>query len=156
MTTTRIPHATAMRPGLGDETRAVWAATFYEATEDGTGRKPDGQCWTTTVEAHPLTSNRTVGHQVWLHLNREPDIPEVDMLSAHIQLLGYAAGEPDEDGKPPRLHGARCTGCGSSQVVFTTRGRANCHSCGTGQMQGEAALCSQQCDECEAAGLPSE
>ena len=155
MTSTRTPRATAMRPGLSDDWRAVWVVTYYEAAEDGLGRKPGAPCWTTTVEAHPLTSNRTVGHQTWLFLNRE-GITEVDMLSAHVRLAGYATGEPGEDGRAPRVHGVRCTECGSDQVAFTTRPWANCPTCGKGQMQGEATLCSDQCAECDNTGLPNE
>lgn len=119
-----------MRPGLSDDMRAVWQITYYEAAEDGIGRKPKARCWTTEVEAHPLASNRTVGHQVWLYINQQrPDIPEVDLTSGHVQLQGYAIGNPDEDGKLPRVHGVRCTKCGSDQVVFTARAWANCRAC---------------------------
>lgn len=143
-----------MRPGLSDDMQAVWQVTYYEATEDGVGRNPNGRCWTTEVEAHPLTSNRTVGHQVWLYINqRRPDIPEVDLTSGHIQLQGYAAGQPDEDGKLPRLHGVRCTKCGSEKVVFWTRAWAICWDCGNGHTQGEAMLCSEHCEDCRAKGL---
>lgn len=155
--TTTTPRATAIRPGLSSNMQAVWEVTYYEAAENGIGRKPKGRCWTTEVEAHPLTSNRTVGHQVWLYINQHrPDIPEVDMTSGHVQLHGYAAGEPGEGGKLPRVHGVRCTACGSDQVVFTPRAWANCRACGKGQMQGAATLCSAHCEDCVAASLTTD
>lgn len=142
-----------MRPGLSNNMRAVWQVTYYEAAEAGVGRKPNGRSWTTEIQAHPLTSNRTVGHQVWLYINQQrPDIPEIDLTSGHVQLQGYAAGDPGEDGKLPLIHGVRCTACGSDQVPFTTRAWANCRNCGKGQTQGEAMLCSEACKDCGAAG----
>ncbi|WP_399932066.1 hypothetical protein [Streptomyces kanamyceticus] len=123
--------------------------TYYEAAEDGLGPSPNGRCWTTELEADPRMSNRTVGQQAWLYINRErPDIPEVDVNSAHIQLQGYAAGPPDKTGTLPRLHGIRCTACGSPEVQFTDEPRAHCHTCGKPQTQREAALCSSRCEEC--------
>ncbi|MCX4666404.1 hypothetical protein OG453_06945 [Streptomyces sp. NBC_01381] len=149
MITTKIPRTTATRPGLGDDWLAIWEVTFYEANPEGAGHQHNGRCWTTEVEAHPLTSNRTVGHQVWLYLNRErPDIPEVDLLSGHVRFVGYATGEPARDGKTPRAHGVRCIDCGSHQVAFTVRAWANCQACGKGQTQSEAMLCSDHCDGC--------
>ncbi|MEU7583790.1 hypothetical protein AB0B50_40135 [Streptomyces sp. NPDC041068] len=149
MTTTRAPRANAQRPGLGTNWQAIWTVTYYEAADDGTGRAPDARCWTTELEAHPLTSNRYIGHQVWLYINRErPDIPEVDLHSPNIRLQGYTAGEPDEVGNLPRIHGVRCTRCGSPDVKFTARAWANCRTCGKGQLQSEAALCSSHCEEC--------
>ncbi|QEU96411.1 hypothetical protein CP970_40615 [Streptomyces kanamyceticus] len=100
-------------------------------------------------QRHPLTSNRYIGHQVWLYINRErPDIPEVNLHSPHIQLQGYTASEPDEHGNMPRIHGVRCTQCGSPDVTFAARSWANCRTCGKGQAQSEAALCSSHCEEC--------
>ncbi|MEU4999305.1 hypothetical protein [Streptomyces sp. NPDC021622] len=155
--TTTTPRTTAMRPGLSDNMRAVWQITYYEAAEDGINRKPNGRCWTTEIEAHPLTSNRTIGHQVWLYINQQrPDIPEVDVTSGQIQLQGYAAGEPGEDGKLPVVHGVRCTACGSDQVAFTTRAWATCRTCGNGQTQGEAMLCSEHCEDCYGATLTTD
>jgi hypothetical protein len=143
-----------MRPGLSDDIRAVWQVTYYEAAEDGGGRKPKGRCWTTEIEVHPLTSNRTVGHQVWLYINQHrPDIPEVDLPSRHVRLQGYAAGQPDENGKLPRVHGVRCTACGSDNVMFWARAWAICCDCGKGQAQDEATLCSEHCEDCSAKGL---
>lgn len=143
-----------MRPGLSGGMQAVWQVTYYETAEDSVGRKPNGRCWTTEIEAHPLTSNLTVGHQVWLYINQHrPDIPEVDLTSRHIQLQGYAAGQPDEDGKLPRVHGVRCTACGSGNVMFSARAWAICSDCGKGQAQGEATLCSEHCEDCSANGL---
>lgn len=148
------PRTTAMRPGLSDDMLAVWQVTYYEAAEDGIGRKPNGRCWTTEAEAHPLTSNRTVGHQVWLFINRQrPDIAEIDKASGHVHLQGYAAGEPNPNGRLPRVHGVHCTECGSDQVTFTARAWANCQTCGKGQAQSEAMLCSEHCEECSATAL---
>lgn len=139
----------AQRPGLGQDWRAVWTVTYYEAAADGSGRKPNGRCWTIELDAHPLTSNRTVGHQMWLYINRErPDIPEVDLQSAHVQLQGYTAGTPGQDGPPPRVHGVRCTACGSPKVVFTVRPWATCQTCGRDQPQSETTLCSSHCEDC--------
>ncbi|MFF4606141.1 hypothetical protein ACFY12_25795 [Streptomyces sp. NPDC001339] len=154
MTTMRMPRANAQRPGLDEDWRAVWHVTYYEAAEGGVGRKPQSPCWTIEIEAHPLASNRTIGHQVWLYINRErPDIPEVDRLSAHVQLQGYAASTPSGDGNMQRIHGMRCTSCGSPEVVFTVRAWANCRACGRGQTQSEAALCSDHCEDCNAQAL---
>ncbi|MFE3182713.1 hypothetical protein ACFXKR_17855 [Streptomyces violascens] len=151
--TTTTPRTTAMRPGLSDDMRAVWQVTYYEAAEDGVGRKPKGLCWTTEIEAHPLTSNHTVGHQVWLYINQHrPDIPEVDLTSRHIQLQGYAAGHPGEDGKLPRVHGVRCTACGSDKVIITAPSWANCWDCGNPHTQVDAMLCSNHCEDCSAKG----
>ncbi len=147
------PHATAYRPGLEKHWYAVWAVTYYEAAEDGLGPSPSGRCWRTELEAHPRTSNRTVSHQAWLYINRErPDIPEVDLNSAHIQLQGYAAGPPDKTGKLPRLHGIRCTACGSPDVQFIEQPWAVCLTCGTRETQRKATLCSSQCEECSLQG----
>ncbi|MEU1015400.1 hypothetical protein [Streptomyces sp. NPDC005898] len=123
--------------------------TYYEAAEDGLGPSPNGRYWTTELEADPRTSNRTIGHQAWLYINRErPDIPEVDLHSAHIQLQGYAAGPLDQNGKLPRLHDVRCTACGSPDVEFTEHPDASCQTCGKHQTQREAALCSSHCMKC--------
>ncbi|MEV6840257.1 hypothetical protein AB0N17_38165 [Streptomyces sp. NPDC051133] len=151
------PRTTAMRPGLSDDMLAVWLVTYYEAAEDGIGRKPNGRCWITQAEAHPLTSNLTVGHQVWLFINQQrPDIPEIDMASGHVQLQGYAASQPDTNGKLPRIHGVLCTACGSANVTFTARSRATCLTCGKGQTQGEAMLCSEHCEDCYGASFTND
>ncbi|MBM7170392.1 DUF45 domain-containing protein [Streptomyces sp. G44] len=56
------PRTTAYRPGLEKHWYAIWAVTYYEAADNGLGPSPSGRCWITELEAHPRTSNRTVGH----------------------------------------------------------------------------------------------
>ncbi|MGX1909403.1 hypothetical protein ACWIID_11110 [Streptomyces phaeochromogenes] len=157
MTTIRTPRTTAQRPGLGENWRAVWTVTYHEAAEDGISRKPNGRRWTTELDTHPLASNQTIGHQVWLYINGErPDIPEVDLLSRHVQLQGYVAGQPDTNGKLPRIHGVLCTACGSANVKVTARSWATCMTCGKGETQSEAMLCSEHCEDCYGASLTTD
>ncbi|MFD3667231.1 hypothetical protein [Streptomyces sp. NPDC058672] len=148
--TTRMHRANAARPGLGPDWRAVWEVAHYTLDED---RQRGPSSIVTQVEAHPLKSNITLTHSVFVHLTQDPDLPEPDMLDAQTRLLGYAAGEPGEDGKTPLVHGVRCTNCGSDQVAYCGRAWANCQACGTGQTHSEAMLCSQHCEQCGAAGV---
>lgn len=128
----------------------MWEIVHHTLNDDG---ERGTSCIVTQLEAHPLTSNTTLAHAVFVRLTQDPDTPEADMLDAQSRLLGYAAGEPYEDGTLPRIHRVLCTECGSDQVAFTTRSWANCRTCGQGQPQGEAMLCSEYCKDCSAKAL---
>ncbi|MEU6932844.1 hypothetical protein AB0A05_27220 [Streptomyces sp. NPDC046374] len=138
---------TGERPGLKDEWRALW-----EVAHNVIG--PDGDVDETKeivqqLDANPLTGSRTIEMSAFARIRQTPEMPDVDVIADRSGVIGYVdSTQAGEDGDYVRVHGLRCSACGSAEVEVRSRAWAVCGGCDLGQGADATQLCSAHCTEC--------